>query len=234
MWDNYTRLFRLANTLLWVAGFLVLLAGANWLINSSFFPVRYIDVQGHLKKVTQEQLRYIAENELRGTFFTLDIDQIRQSFEKLPWVKAVHLHRRWPDKLVVDIVEHQAIARWDNNGLVDTTGEWFDAATNDHLPILVGPARSEKIMVAILPNLIESIRPLGLEISRMELTQRGAWRIVLSNNIFLELGCCDTNLLKKRVALFAKHWPDILNKNTSVRYVDMRYLDGFAINALSQ
>lgn len=89
-------------------------------------------------------------------------------------------------------------------------------------------------MVAILPNLIESIRPLGLEISRMELTQRGAWRIVLSNNIFLELGCCDTNLLKKRVALFAKHWPDILNKNTSVRYVDMRYLDGFAINALSQ
>lgn len=234
MWDNYTRLFGLANTLLLLASFLMLLAGANWLINSSFFPVRYIDIQGHLEKVTQEQLHYVAKNELRGTFFTLDIDKLRHSLEKLPWVKAVHLHRRWPDKLIIDIVEYHAIARWDNNGLVDITGEWFDAATNEHLPVLVGPARSEKIMVAILPSLMQSIRPLGLEISRMELTQRGAWRITLSNNVFLELGRCEANLFTKRVARFVKHWPDILNKNASVRYADMRYPDGFVINALSQ
>ncbi|NIO43256.1 MAG: FtsQ-type POTRA domain-containing protein, partial [Burkholderiales bacterium] len=76
--------------------------------------------------VTREQVRTIVVDELRGTFFTIDLQGAQTAFEKLPWVRRVDIRRRWPDRLVVAIEEHRELARWGNTALVNLHGELFE------------------------------------------------------------------------------------------------------------
>jgi hypothetical protein len=126
------------------------------------FPVKKIQIQGQMKRVTPEQLRFIAEHELTGTFFTLDIDKTRAAFGKLPWVRDAQVRRRWPDALEIAVEEHVALARWGENGLVDSHGDRFDAASDQQLPVFYGPAGAEKDMTAMLARLRQGLKPTGL------------------------------------------------------------------------
>lgn len=230
MWDNYRALRALANKLLLLAIVMLLYAGGYWLVHSPLFPVRVIYIQGDMQKVTPEQLRYIAGHELHGTFFTLNIDNTRAAFEKLPWVREAQVRRRWPDGLEIQVAEHEAIARWGENGLIDTSGDWFDAASDQQLPVLSGPENSEKTLAAMLPKLTQWLAPSGLKPVRIELQGRGAWRVLMSNDVWIELGRGEMAQLEKRARRFAMYWPDVKSRlPNGVNYVDMRYPNGFAV-----
>ena len=108
MWDNHRALGFIATCLNWLAVLALLFAGLFYLVHSPLFPVRKINIQGQMARVTPVQLRYIAENELSGTFFTVDIDQTRAAFGKLPWVREAQVRRRWPDQLDIMVHDHQA------------------------------------------------------------------------------------------------------------------------------
>ena len=54
---------------------------------------------------------------LRGTFFTVNLDQARRSFEKLPWVRHAEVRRQWPARLDVTIEEHKPVARWEESSV---------------------------------------------------------------------------------------------------------------------
>ena len=105
------------------------------MVRSGLLPIRAVHIRSKLTHVTQEQLRYVAEHELKGSFLTVDITETRAAFEKLPWVRKVSVRRSWPDRLEIDVEEHQAAARWAENGLVNTYGEWFDAAFSQPPPL---------------------------------------------------------------------------------------------------
>ena len=227
MWDNHRLLRGLANLLLLASLGMVLYAAGFWVPHAPVFPVKRILIQGEMKRVTAEQLRFIAEHELTGTFFTLDIDKTRAAFGKLPWVRDAQVRRRWPDTLEIAVDEHKALARWGEDGLVNTHGELFDAATDQTLPVLVGPAGSEKDMVAMLGRLRSTLADVGLAPSRLFLSDRRAWRVALDNGVMLELGRGEVDL---RTARFVDNWKTTL---TSLPYrieaVDMRYPNGFAV-----
>ena len=143
MWDNHQLLRGLANLMLAATALMLLYAGGFWLTHAPVFPVKKIQIRGDMKRVTPEQLKFIAEHELSGTFFTLDIDKTRAAFGKLPWVRDAQVRRRWPDALDISVEEHVALARWGENGLVNTRGERFDAASDQDLPVFYGPAGRE-------------------------------------------------------------------------------------------
>ncbi|VEB45745.1 Cell division protein FtsQ [Chromobacterium violaceum] len=151
------------------------------------FPVKKIRIQGDMNRVTAEQLKFIAEHELSGTFFTLDIDKTRAAFGKLPWVRDAQVRRRWPDALDITVEEHVALARWGENGLVNTRGERFDAASDAKLPVFFGPAGAEKDMTAMLTQMRQSLQPSGLAPRELWLSSRRAWKVVLDNQLQLEL-----------------------------------------------
>jgi len=227
MWDNHQALRGLATALTLAALAMLLYAGGFWLVHSPLFPVRSIYIQGALKRVTPVQLKYIAEHELAGTFFTLDIDKTRAAFQKLPWVSEAQVRRRWPDALFITVNEHVALARWGENGLIDTNGEWFDAASDQNLPVLVGPAGSEKTLATALPKLQQALGRSNLSAVQVEMSARGAWRIELSNEIRLELG---RNDVEARTRRFAEYWKgNLAALPYKIEYVDMRYPNGFAV-----
>ena len=104
---------------------LLLYAVLFLVVHLPVFPLRKVDVKGELQHVNREQVQFIVAREMKGNFFTLDLNRTRAAFEKLPWVRNVNVRRRWPDRLEVAIEEHVVLARWGSSALVNTHGELF-------------------------------------------------------------------------------------------------------------
>ncbi|BCL76887.1 hypothetical protein JHS3_26230 [Jeongeupia sp. HS-3] len=229
MWDRPQLLLWFANLLTALAVLLLFYSLVFLVIHSPLFPVRQVKIDGELSHVTKEQLQYVIKNELKGTFFTLNLDKTRQAFEKLPWVREVNVRRRWPDRLEVNIEEQRAYARWGSIGLLNTHGERFDAASNEALPVLEGPEGTEKLMVEGYRMLKDAMAPLQKAPTHLWLSPRRAWRFQLDNGVIVEVGRDDAI---ERVRRFAVAYPNslaLIAEKHPFEYVDLRYPNGFAV-----
>ncbi|HRK79574.1 MAG TPA: FtsQ-type POTRA domain-containing protein, partial [Thiobacillus sp.] len=132
-------LSQVARVLTWGALGLLAYGAVSWVAAQPWFALRNIEVKTPATHVTEAQIRLVAERQVRGTFFTVDLERVRSSLEKLPWVREARVERRWPDTLVVSLVEYVPLARWNDNALVNADGEVFVAAAAGSLPRLSGP-----------------------------------------------------------------------------------------------
>lgn len=227
MWDKPQLLTWLANLLTGLALLLLFYAVLFLVVHSPLFPVKRIAVEGNLTHVTREQLQYVVKNELKGTFFTLDLDKTRHAFEKLPWVRRVEVRRYWPDRLEVNIEEHVAVARWGASALLNNHGERFDAASSDPLPTLEGPEGTEKMLVEGYRQFRDALVPLGKQPTHVWLSERRAWRLELDRQLMVEIGRDDA---VDRLRRFAMAYPNSLARlDQPFEYVDLRYPNGFSV-----
>jgi len=227
MWDKPEIMLWLADLLYALAAILLLYTVLFVLIHLPLFPVREIQVNGRLHHVTRQQVQYIVNRELVGNFFTLDLNRVRNGFEKLPWVSGVSIRRRWPDRLEVTLTEHVALARWAEAGLVDTQGNHFDGATEQTLPVFYGPPGSAQAIAKRYQWFRRVLAPTHLMISAVVLSARGAWELRFKNDLVAELGRDHVDQRALRLA-------DVYNATlaalpTPARYVDLRYSNGFAV-----
>ncbi len=58
------------------------------------FPLREVVVGGAVEQVTRAQIEQAAQTALTGNFFTVDLDDTRALFEKLPWVRRADVRRQ--------------------------------------------------------------------------------------------------------------------------------------------
>jgi cell division protein FtsQ len=226
MWDNPAALNRTTDLLLAAAGLFVLYSLIRFVIVQPVFAMREIRIDGSTRHVTLEQVEAIAQRDIRGTFFTLDLARLRGSFEKLPWVRKVDIRRSWPDRIDVAIEEHQPLARWGDLALVNSQGEVFEAAYDANLPVFVGPAGTSREVAAQYEVLRREFASIGREPVHVQLSQRRAWRVRLDDGMTLEIG---RELVKSRLARFLSAYPRTLAPlNRHIDYVDLRYANGFA------
>ncbi|MCL5060721.1 MAG: cell division protein FtsQ/DivIB [Candidatus Thermoplasmatota archaeon] len=146
------------------------------------------------------------------------------------------MERRWPDTLVVSLVEHVPLARWNDDALVSTAGEVFVAAVSDKLPRLMGPEDSADEVVAAYRRHQATLAPLGMRIQELRLTPRRAWRMRLDTGMQLALGRDKTDA---RLARFVELYPRLFGAQRAADgqtvaavapvTVDLRYPDGFAV-----
>ena len=238
-------LVQVARVLTWGALGLLAYGAISWLAAQPWFALRTIEVKTPTAHVTEAQVRLVAERRVRGTFFTVDLEGVRSSLEKLPWVSEARVERRWPDTLVVTLSEHVPLARWNDSALVSKTGDVFVAALNQSLPRLFGPEDSSAEVLDAYRRHQAALAPLGMSITELRLTPRRAWRIRLDNGMQLALGRLQAD---ERLARFVALYPRLFPKpaeisassgtaaedavaaapNTPVT-VDLRYSDGFAL-----
>jgi cell division protein FtsQ len=227
MWDKPEIMLWLADLLYALAAILLLYAVLFVVVHLPVFPVKEIKVMGELKHVTRQQVQYIVNRELAGNFFTVDLNRTRQAFEKLPWVRNVNIRRKWPDKLEVSLEEHVALARWGTMALVNTHGELFDGATDQELPVFVGPAENTVEMAQYYAQFQQMLKPTGLAINQLVLTPRRAWELRFNNGLVAELG---REKVSERLQRFAGVYGRTLERlGGTVSYVDLRYSNGFAV-----
>jgi len=99
----------------------------------------------------------------------VDVSSIRARLLQFGWVKDARVSRRLPDTLVIDIVERQPSALWQNRGqlaLVDGEGVVLDRVPVDKmpdLPLLIGPGANSEARA--LQRLMASVPTLGPQLA---------------------------------------------------------------------
>jgi cell division protein FtsQ len=204
---------------------LVLAALASWATRATVFSIGAITVTGDVSHSNALTLRANVAPQLEGTFFTIDLAQARQAFERAPWVRRAVVRRDFPNRLKVVLQEHQAVAHWGpeaESHLLNNFGEVFDANSaeveQDILPRLIGP---------------DNEAPAVLVIEQFELTGSGAWRVRLDTGAVMELGHGTAAELVARTQRFLKTLTQVTarygRKPDNLEGADLRYPDGYAL-----
>lgn len=218
---------QLSRALYWFSGALLLYGFGSWLLAQPIFALRTVEVAAPVQHVTQAQVKLVTDRHVRGNFFTVDLDQLRSAFEKLPWVREARVARRWPDTLVVSFSEHVPLARWNEAELLNQQGEVFAAAFDAPLPHLRGPENSQSEVARTYLAYQQQLARVGRKIETLQLSPSRAWRLKLDGGTELMLGRADSAI---RMARFIALYPKLFaNPAQAPLYVDLRYPDGVAV-----
>ncbi len=226
MWDNPQLLRGTANALFGASLLLVLYGAAHYVLHLPLFAVEQVRLTQVPKEVAQEQVLAVLRSELRGNFFTADLEHTRRALEQLPWVRSVNVRRHFPGRLDVELEEHVAMARWNGEALVNTYGEVFSAETDKVLPNFIGQPGASAEVAQMYAAFGKQLAALKLDIAQISLSPRHAWELRLQNGLVLELG---REQMDQRLARFVDVYPySLAALPLPANYVDLRYRNGFA------
>ena len=234
MWDSPRQLNLLAFAFAFVALVLLCCGAVAWAARQPAFSLRHVVVEGALKRVDPAHLEAVVREELRGTFFTLRLPEARASLRRVPWVKAIALRRVWPDTLLIDVVEHQPLARWTDGALVDTDGELFTADFSGELPQLAGPEGTAGLVAARFYDYGAALGARSVAISELRLSTRGGWRLRTAGGapLTIEMGRNEpAERLARFIGYYGRTVGALARTGARVDYVDLRYGNGFAVRA---
>lgn len=235
MWNDTRQLNLLANALYSLLALALFAAAGYWLVEQPKFTLRVIKVSGELEHINMPTVRAALMGQVRGNFFTVDLETVRAAAESMPWVRQASVQRVWPNQLAITLQEHKALGLWGSDQLVSEEGELFTAnpaEAVEGLPLLNGPVGSEKKVVERYRELKRWLAPLGVTLRAVNLSARYAWQLQLSNGIRIELGRDRAeDPLEARCQRLIAAWPEVTKQwGNEIEYVDLRYPNGFAIH----
>jgi cell division protein FtsQ len=228
MWDNAPLLRNVANALIAFSVLAVLYSAVHYTVHlPGLFPLHSVRLDVPPQRAMPEDVLKVVRSEVNGNLFTVDIERLRQALEQLPWVRSVSIRREFPDRLTVQVEEHQVLARWNGSALVNTHGEVFEAYSEETLPAFIGQDGDSFEIAQRYAEFGQTLAVLKLSVTQVALTPRHAWQLHLSNGMVLELG---REEMEPRLARFVTVYPySLAALEGSVRYVDLRYRNGFAL-----
>jgi cell division protein FtsQ len=243
MWHDVRTLNAAASSLFAAVMLALLASGVWWLSQRPMFTLRTVTVDSmygmELKHVNKLTLKAGVVGRIKGNFFTTNLEQVRGAFEAVPWVRRATVRREWPNQLIVEVEEHEALGTWGEDGrLLSVKGDVFTAnlaeADEDHeLPALEGPAGTEKEVLERFAQLRAWFAPISLTPAALNLSSRYAWTVKLSNGLQVALGReQDRNTLHNRVTRLVKIYPQLVARlPEGIETVDMRYPNGLALSS---
>ena len=201
------------------------------IVTSERWPIRWLEVNGSFQRVSAEQLRASLSSRVGSSFFTVDLAALYEAARNNAWVSEVRIQKQWPDTIRVDVEEYVPVAHWNRGQLISSEGEPFavpEADSIQGLPWLEGPdGRLDEVLQAWV-GFDRLLVPLGLELRRLALDQRGAWSLQLSNGTAVRLGRDDT---VERLERLLASWDTLMRgRELPPADVDLRYTNGFAVS----
>ncbi len=207
------------------------------------FTLREVVVTHELREVRRSEIEHSLTGRIRGNFFSVNLDALRQSLEQLPWVRKAEVRRMWPSSIEVTIEEHVPVAFWGQTPgqLVNAYGEVFSAVigmpATAPLPMLNGPPGLAPEMLSYYQQAEELLRPLGRWPRSLTISARLALQLRLDDGMVIELGRQQSKApIRQRIERFVEYYPSVLTAaKQKPGIVDMRYPNGFAlrVNALA-
>jgi cell division protein FtsQ len=208
----------------------LLVAGGVYLREADTLPVKHVTVDGSLRHTDRNELVKAVMPYVRGSFLNVDVASIQKAGETLPWVEQIQVRRVWPDTLHLIVAEHEAVARWNNDGLVNRHGKVFKPSKDtmpDGLIQLNGPDGMSEMMSRRLVDVQQKVNVLGLRVISMSMDKRRAWQVDFKDGLHLKLGRTDD---EQRLDRFVTVYLGGLGSfKELIKEIDMRYTNGLAV-----
>lgn len=209
-------------------------AGVAWVYTGMTareqWPVRWLEVSGAFQRVSAEQMRSTLAPVAQGSFFTVNLQAIRDAAFRQPWVAEATVQKNWPDTVRVHIREYTPVAHWTGGELVAADGTAFGVPGADEmqgLPWLEGPEGQLPEVFDTWKQFNNELLPTGLEIERITLDPRGSWSLELSSGTEAQLGREDA---AARLQRLVQSWPTLMrDRELAPLRIDLRYTNGFAV-----
>ncbi len=204
--------------------------GVLKLTDPAAFPIRQVQVEGDLKHLARQEVEQIASKRIRGGFFALEVNGLREGFTRHPWVRDVNVRRLWPPALQIRVYEQRAAARWGDAALVNEQGELFAPKVNSYpkgLVTLRGPGGTAALLLKRMRQIQTQLASTGERLKWLELSDRRAWSFGVMGGPTVILGRDGFDLRLRRYAANLHRALDPARRKVDL--LDMRYPNGFAV-----
>lgn len=194
-------------------------------------PVNGVTIEGSFKLADRDHIAALLEENIDTGFWQLDILGLQQALEQDPWIDYVSIRRRWPDRLIVEVVEQTPIARWADRGFVNFRAELVLAPNVERLASLPRLDAEDRALEKLMQNyqtIAAMMNRRNLQVAQIELDRRGSWKIQLQDGVKISFG---RHQLQERMRLFATVFDSQLATQwADVQSVDVRYNNGAAVS----
>ena len=136
-------------------------------VGDAGFRVKSVDVQG-IRQMDPRPVYDIALDQKTTAMPLVDVSAIRDRLLDYGWVKDARVSRRFPDTLVIDIVERKPAALWQNDeglSLIDDEGVVLDrvpVSRMPDLPLLIGKGANAQAVP--LQHLLDKVPALKAQL----------------------------------------------------------------------
>ena len=194
MWNRPQLMKDLADLLFVAGAAAMLVALVVGVTRLPLFPIRDVVVTHELREVRRSEIERSLAGKMRGNFFSINLEAVRQSLEQLPWVRRADVRRQWPASIEVSIEEHVPVAFWGvaTGQLVNSYGEIFAAGMTvppvEAMPVLLGPPGFVPEMLGYYQQAVELLKPIGRVPRTLNVSPRLALQLKLDDGMVVELG----------------------------------------------
>jgi len=224
----------------------------SYLLRAPKFAIGIKEIQG-LRHLSEGQvllkLKEIEEQD--RSLFALDLDALRRSVERLPWVKAATVRRVWPDRLMIQVTERVPIAFVridDSTQMVDEEGVLLESKgeglPNFDFPVLMGLEsgfETELLMrnrkrIELFQRLTRELDDNGAglshDLSEVHLQDAGSVSIVLNDDtVLVHIGA---DHFQERFRRYLAMSREIKQKYRLLESVDLRFENQVVVNAANE
>lgn len=197
-------------------------------------PFKSVQIYGELSWIDRDKLNEIILKNIDGGFFSLNISQLKERLEQQAWIESVAIRRVWPDVLQITANEQQPVAIWNGDRVINNYGELFDPMGQELPEYLVkvsGPEGSQSMMMEHYFAISKLFQDVGLRIASMDINERRALQVILTNGVRLLLGRVNSGEESaEEVQRFVTAYKQNLSpKFEDIALVDLRYTNGLAV-----
>ena len=202
-------------------------------------PVRAVKIDGVFKQLTKKQIADVTGRVCAGqNIATLDLNVLKQTLLKEPWIAQVAIQKKMPDTLLLSVIEHVPAAYWNDEGLYDakTKSIFYPDLSKFNQPLVKLGAFSDDFCQEVYESAVLFIRAMSnsrYQMVALYLDNVRSYTLTLDNGTLLILGRGQQKALTRLKRFLGALSHSGLNID-DVEYVDLRYDVGFAVGKKSQ
>lgn len=216
--------------------------------NPEEYPVSNVDILGTADYVDRDKLKEAVNQYVEKGFYGLDIDDVRESVEQLPWVAQARVRRIWPGRIEVLVEEHEPSARWNDDQLLSKRLELFAPPqlqldnpryhqwreVFEDLPQIRGANGRHSELLDAYRDYEHGLAGFGLTLAELDEDERGSRTLKLSNHVTVRLGYEEQELRMQRFLDVFERMKAKIERQSDVASAtfDMRYSNGFALGGV--
>lgn len=198
----------------------------------TYFQITDITIDlKNIENSSVDDIREVAKKYVRSkSFFNVDINYLQSKIENIDWISSANIRRSYPNEIIIFVTEHIPIAIWNNKDYLNQYGEIFTAnKKNNKFPILISKNNKNKIIFEYLSLFSNDLIRHNINEKVVKIIEDDirSISVILSSGFTIKLG---SKNVKEKIDIFFKVYQTLNSSDLSkMRYIDMRYSNGFSV-----